>query len=69
MWAAAAAAHTGASQKLNLATFFFVNRNGGPSTTSGPPAPLMILYLPSLPAVNVSPTLPLMSPEASAEAA
>src|SRR5436305_1277015 len=28
VWAATGAAHTRASQKLNLATFFFVNRNG-----------------------------------------
>ena len=55
---------------MNLSTFLIVNVNGGPRITCGfPSGPLMIVYLPSLPAVNVSPTLPVIVPSASAETA
>jgi hypothetical protein len=58
------------SSNLNLSTFLIVKVNGGPRITCGRlSGPLMILYFPSLPAVKVSPTLPVILPSASAETA
>src|SRR5262245_34818444 len=50
-------------QKSNLSMLLASNTVGGPRTIS-PSLPMV--YLPSLPAVNVSPSAPVIWPEASA---